>query len=131
MLCKTCTNSFQDGGHRERQFYGQRKIKRWDSWSLFPTLTQIPCQVASFTYGLCTLAIQLGERVTPWEALVRTCLLHLTRTLAEGQVLRSCHPLPTWHLPEGKLCVHPLLRHMLAGKGLPSLQTPNLQSGVK
>lgn len=47
-----------------------------------------------------------GGRVTPQEALVRTCLLHLTRTLAEGQVLHSCHPFPVWQLPRRKaLCM--------------------------
>lgn len=67
-----------------------------------------------------------GGRVTPQEALVRTCC-----TIQEPwQKGRFSIPATRCHCgtsPEGKLCVHPLLRHRVAGKGLPYLQTPNLQ----
>jgi len=95
MLSKTCTSSLQDGGPGERQ----RKTRRWDSWSLFPALTQTSHQVASLTSCFNILATSTGGRVTPWEALV-TDLLHPTRALAEGQVLHSHHPHDTF--PAGK-----------------------------
>lgn len=51
-----------------------------------------------------------GERVTPQEALVRTGLLHLTRTWAEGQVSIPATQCPCGTFQEGKLCVHSLPR---------------------
>lgn len=66
-----------------------------------------------------------GGRVTPREALVRTCCI-LQEPWQKGRSSASATHRQRDTFPAGKLCAYPVVRHGVGGKGLPYLQPSNL-----